>query len=388
MKNKQEFLWILLALSVIGLGFMVSGCSSASSSSDTTMAAVTTTTAGGPTTTSAATTTTNPLINSTGQQIGQSASIGAGLLLGVANVGSAVGNMCGISGSPTQSFAVHSYTTIPVPPPDSFFATQEAGWDGTLQVPSLHTGEVVSVKFSTFGGTPINGAIFTNPLPKMIAKINGINWNNLINTTGISALDWATNMPAWVASPQYEIINSMWDYILWSSVLNQVHSIAEGIHAGTPAFAIPTSSIPADMIGSFYATVTRDATAYNYGVNLTTIGTMEYSTSIIPNHEVPVALTGEGTVTLPSGQVITLSNMSLGFQTNLNGGTIPSSGSFYWSFVISGETWSGTTYINSDRTATGEVSKNGSPVGTMYLDAIGGAIVTIEGQTVFITAQQ
>jgi hypothetical protein len=132
--------------------------------------------------------------------------------------------------------------------------------------------------------------------------------------------------------------------------------------------------------------VTRDATATNYGVNLSFLGTMEYATYITPAHEVPKALTGEGTVTLPSGYIVNLS-MSLGFVTNEAGGIIPSRGTMNWSMTISGEAWSGTATLNGgDHTASGDVKKAGTAVGTLYLNALGGAVVTIEGVTYNVTA--
>ena len=58
-----------------------------------------------------------------------------------------------------------------------------------------------------------------------------------------------------------------------------------------------------------------------------------------------------------------------------------------WIFTREANTWSGSATLNgADHTATGTVSKNGSSEGTLYLDALGGAIVTIEGQTIFVTA--
>ncbi len=97
-------------------------------------------------------------------------------------------------------------------------------------------------------------------------------------------------------------------------------------------------------------------------------------------------MTGEGTVTLPNGTVVSIFDIDLDFQTNIHGGVVPSNGAFNWSFTLSGEAWSGTTYIDPDSTGTGEVKRNGTPVGTLYLDAIGGAVVTIEGVTIPVTA--
>ncbi len=405
---------VLLGLSLFllfGAVIAMTGCESVVGPSDTSTTAApattTTTAAGGTTTTvSGVTTTTSVGLYSTGTAIGQSAALSSGLLLGVGNIGSGVGNLCGISGDPSQTYSssggglssasINAMTTIPVAPPDSFFLTREAGWDGYLTVESLHTGETVSLQFSTFNGVTINGAIFGG---KQIAKISNIDWDDLVSPEGIPTSEWSS-IYIWASSPSYEAINSMWDYILWSSVLNKVNAFVHnyypfgysgGLHAAfipppLPVFAKPTSEVFGDMVGSFAGTVTRDASASNYGVDLLVVGSMEYDTSITPNHEVPKYLTGEGTVTLPGGLVINLSNMYLIFETNVHGGVVPSTGTFDWNFTLSGEAWSGTTYINSDRTGTGEVRRGGVAVGTMSLDAIGGAIVTVEGVTIPVTA--
>lgn len=388
---------------------IMGGCGDVAGPSET----ATTTTAGGTTTTTSSTTsTTSAGLGASGTAIGQSASASTNLILGVANVGSAVGNICGISGDPTQTFSslssglygsgIRAMAAVQVAAPPSFLLTREAGWDGYLTVASLHTGETVSLQFRTFNGELISGEIFSG---KQIASLEGINWDDLASSTDISSAEWQAAIIAWVldSSPSYTTINSMWDYILWSSVLNQVYDYAQiyypiaysgGLHAAMPmpiipsfhVLAIPTAEVFGDMIGSFAGRVTREASASNYGVDLTIIGTMEYNTSITPNHEVPTSLTGEGTVTLPGGLVVTLSDMRLGFETNFNGGVIPSNGTFIWSFTLSGEAWSGTTYINADRTGTGEVMRDGIVVGTMSLDAIGGASVIIDGVTIEVTA--
>jgi hypothetical protein len=78
--------------------------------------------------------------------------------------------------------------------------------------------------------------------------------------------------------------------------------------------------------------------------------------------------------------------MLLHFETNVHGGVVPSTGTFDWLLTKEGYTWTGTTYINSDRTGTGEVKRDGTVMGTLYLDAIGGAVVTVEGVTIPVTA--
>jgi hypothetical protein len=235
------------------------------------------------------------------------------MLLGVGDVGGALGNICGISGSPTQEFSasallhsagIKAFVPIPVAPPASFFLTREASWDGYLNVESLHTGETVSLQFRTFNGALISGEIFSG---KRIASMEGINWDDLADTTGITTSEWQTAMLAWIGHPPvYNTINSMWDYILWSSVLNKVYvyantynpfAVSGGVHAYSvptfPILATPTSEVFGDMIGSFAGRVSREVSATNYGVNLLVVGSMEYNTSITPNHEVPKYLTGE-----------------------------------------------------------------------------------------------
>ena len=407
-----------LALVVLfGSMIVLSGCDSlvGPSETSTTSAVATTTTATGgtttttaaggtTTTTSATTTTTSAGLGASGTAVGQSASASTALLLGVADIGSGIGDICGISGDPSQTFGslsgglyssgIRAMSAVQVAAPPSFLLTREASWDGWLNVEGLHTGETVSLRFSTFNGDIIDGSIFGT---KQIASLEGINWDDLASSTSlISSAEWSTAISYWTLHPAvYNTINSMWDYILWSSVLNNVHdnyAFADGgLHAAIPyipsfhVLAIPTAEV-GDMMGSFAGTVTREGSASNYGVDLLVVGTMEYNTSITPNHEVPTSLTGEGTVTLPSGLVVTLSNMRLGFETNVHDGVVPSNGTFIWDFTLSGEAWSGTTYINADRTGTGEVSRDGIVVGTMSLDAIGGAIVTIEGVTIPVTA--
>ena len=376
---KKGWVFVLLVIGLVSLGIMF-GCGS-STSTDTTTTTTTTTTLGPSSAPASA--------------VGTGASVGTTALLGVANVGSAVGNTSAITGDPSKtssssvlSALVSAFETIPVAPPDSFFSSREASWDGYCVVPSLHTGEVVSVRFSTLGGIIIDGAIFATPSQKKIADIPGINWDDLVDPSKIFPTGIAS-IGAWATDPSrtYQNINSMWDYIMWSSVLPQVrqYAITQGAPPTMALFATPASTLPDDMVGGFQGTVTRDASATNYGVNLSFLGTMEYCTSITPAHEVPKSLSGGGTITLPDGTAVTLT-MNLGFVTNESGGIIPSTGSMDWSFTLSGEAWSGTATLNGgDRTASGDVKKNGTAVGTLYLNASGGAIVTIEGVTYNIT---
>jgi len=373
---------IVFACLLLTIGIMI-GCGS-STSTDTT------------TTTTTVTTTTLGPASGAASAAGTGASVGTTALLGIANIGSVVGNTGSITGAPSASSALGLRAatvmafTIPVAPPDSFLASQEASWDGYLTVSSLHTGETVSIRFLTTGGAVINGAIFSAPTQKKIADISGINWDDLVSPETITTTMWSTGFSHWLnlMDPNYHAyqdINSMWDYLLWSTILPKVHTYAETIHAGLPAFSTPTATIEVDMMGGFQGTVTRDASATNYGVNLSFLGTMEYATYIDPAHEVPKSLTGEGTVTLPNDTVVALS-MNLGFVTNESGGIIPSCGTMDWSFPLSGEAWSGTATLNGgDRTASGDVKKNGTAVGTLYLDASGGAVVTIEGVTYNVT---
>jgi len=375
---KKYLVLLSLIISVVSLSALI-GCGQSATTSTAT------------TTTSSTTTTVSSAYNS-GQQTGQAASIANTAILGISNVGTAIGNTAGISGSPTQTFAlgIRNLTTIPVAPLASFFITREAGWDGYVNVESIHSGEIVSLRFSTLAGEIINGAIFSNPSQKKIALISGIDWDDLVSTEGIPESTWASALPAWIFSPTYQDIDSLWDYILWSSVLSKVHSFAQakiGSFPVIPPFSTPASTIPDDMIGGFQGTVTREVSASNYGVDLSFIGTMEYNTSITPAHEVPKSLWGGGTVTLPGGQIVLISSMDLGFITNEAGGVIPTTGSINWIFTREADTWSGTASLNgASHTASGIIYKNGSQEGTLYLDALGGAIVTIEGVTINVTA--
>jgi hypothetical protein len=376
---KKGWVFVLLVIGLVSLGILF-GCGS-STSTDTTTTTTTTTTLGPSSAPASA--------------VGTGASVANTALLGVANVGTAVGNSSAITGDPSKtssssvlSALTSAFTTIPVAPPSSFFDVKDSSWNGYLVVPSLHTGEVVSIRFSTMGGIVIDGLIFATPSQKKIADVPGINWDDLVDPSKIFPTGIAS-IGAWATGPTqtYQNINSMWDYIMWSSVLPQVrqYAITQGAPPTMALFATPASTLPDDMVGAFQGTVTREASTTNYGVNLSFLGTMEYATYIDPAHEVPKSLTGEGTVTLPDGTAVALT-MSLGFVTNESGGIIPSRGTMDWSFTLSAEVWSGTATLNGgDRTASGNVKKNGVEVGTLYLNASGGAIVTIEGVTYNIT---
>jgi hypothetical protein len=373
---KKSTLYGLLTLICLLVIVATYGCGSTSSDSTTT------TTVPGPLATPAA-------------AVGTGASVGTAALLGIANVGTGISNAGAITGDPTKTSAASlrasiakAFTTIPVAPPSSFFTSQSTTWDGYLVVPSIHTGETVSIRFSTVNGMVIDGTIFGT---KEIAAVTDINWDDLVDPATIfpskvpKIITWTQTAPQ-----TYAGINSMWDFIMWGSVLPQVHTYAQ-IEANKvypitlPAFTRPVAPVPDYMIGAFQGTVTREASASNYGVDLSFFGTMEYATYITPAHEVPKALTGEGTVTLPGGNTVNL-NMALGFITNEAGGIIPTTGTLNWNMVISGETWSGTATLNSDRSASGDVKKAGTAVGTLYLSPSGGAIVTIEGTTYNVTA--
>lgn len=388
---KKNLLTIIgLAALMVGFNFIMVGCDAIGPSETTTTVKTTTTTIISTSTTSTTSTTIDPIVSSLGDSIGKSASLANSTILGMSAVGTTVGNICGFAGNPTQeaaASAVNAFTT-PVAPPESFFAHRDASWNGYLTAESIHIGEIVLLQFSTFGGDIINGSIFSSPSTKEIALVSGIDWDDLLK--GLSTAELNSIVIWGIVPPQtYQAIDSMWDYILWSSVLPKVRQafIDQGAPESIAEFTNPVSTIPDDMLGSFQGTVTRDASSSNYGVNITFVGSMEFDTSLTPSHEVPKTLTGEGTVTLPGGTAIDISNIDLGFQTDVLGGVIPGTGSFDWSFVMSAETWSGTCTLNgAERTATGTISKNGSPEGTLYLDALGGAIVTIEGQTIFVTA--
>lgn len=324
--------------------------------------------------------------------LGKAISLGNSALFNLSNVGIAVSNSSGKANNigPASLALLKTKTTIDVAPPDSFFDAQSSDWNGYLTVPSLHTGETVTVRFRTLGGEVINGSFFSSPTQKKIADIPGVDWDDLVDPESIFSNSYKIfKIQTWAAnsSRTYRNIVSLWDYIMWSSVLSQVRSYTSAIVGlSMPNFSTPASTLPEDLLGGFEGTVTREASPSNYGVNLTFVGTMEYCTSITPPHEVPTTLSGGGTISLPSGMAINLI-MNLGFVTNEAGGVIPTTGTMAWKFTASREVWSGTATINgASRTASGTVKRSGIEVGTLYLDALGGAVVTIEGTTYNVTA--
>ncbi len=389
---KKPIAALVIVLSVFSI-IALAGCGSSGGGTATTTTSVSTAS-------TTSTTTTTLASNPTARSIGQSAIVANSAILGVSNIGTAVGDASGTTGDPTQTFGRVqmqnvSANMIPVAPPASFFAVRDSSWDGFVNVESLHTGEVVSLRFSTMAGAAIDGALLSSMPQKQIADATGINWDNLVSPETIS---WVSGFTAWLSPGpdyhKYQNIASLWDYILWASVLPKVQiyaqSIATAHGVGTiPPLSTPDTTIPDNLIGGFQGTVTREVSATNYGVNLAIIGTMEYNTSIIPSHEVPASLAGEGIVTLPDSTEVVIPGMNLGFQTNVHGGVVPSTGTVTWILTKEGNTWSGTLTLNgADRTASGTIDKDGVLDGTLYLDAIGGAIVTVEGQTINVTAPQ
>ena len=256
--------------------------------------------------------------------------------------------------------------------------------NGYMAAPGGLAGETVTMRFKTLGGHIINAAYLTD---KKLGSLEGFSWINLSSgpPTGFNFL---TAMVSFDATPQYNTISTMWEYICFSEMAPQMTEAARLIiiPPGAPGFppgGINLSNMDAlsKVVGTTGFITSDEARDYKIGgmdVHVVkTGGTRTYDFTMTSTmtmdatlgHPVPDTMTGTGVMTNEGNTAQVTISMNVNHSTGK-----PKSGSLTLT-TADGYTIALTVDANGKMDGTIKITATGVTVATIHLDADGSGYV-------------
>lgn len=314
-----------------------------------------------------------------GSTLGQSAGTSAST---AGNMATMAGNFGSMGSGATPSITSTSTRVRALDaPPTSFSSALPA--DGYMAVPGMRAGETVSIRFTTLGGEIINAAYLAN---KQLGSLEGFSWTDLSSgpPTGFNFL---TAMVSFDASPQYNNITTMWEYICFSEIAPQMTQGARliNIPAGTPGFppgGINLTNMDAlSKVGGTGLVTSAEAQNYKMGgvdVHVVkTTGTPTYDFTMTSTmtmdatlgHPVPDTMTGTGVLTAEGKTVQLTMSLTIDHSTKKpKGGTMT---------MVSNDGHTISLTVNADGTQDGTITltATGATVATIHLEADGSGYI-------------
>jgi hypothetical protein len=255
--------------------------------------------------------------------------------------------------------------------------------NGYMAAPGGLAGETVTMRFKTLGGDIINAAYLTD---KKLGSLEGFSWINLSSgpPTGFNFL---TAMVSFDATPQYNTISTMWEYICFSEMAPQMTEAARLIIIPPGAPGFPPGGInlsgmdPLSKVGATGLLTSAEARDYKMGgmdvhvvkssgtrtcdITMTSAMTMDATLG----HPVPDTMTGTGVIT---NEGITC-QLTISMSVNHTTGK-PKSGTMTLT-TADGYTIALTMNVDSTMDGTIKITATGVTVATIHLAADGSGYV-------------
>ncbi|MFH1826547.1 MAG: hypothetical protein ABH823_04565 [bacterium] len=382
---------------------------------------------GTPTTT---TTTTNAALNEAASDAGTAAGAAGTAASGIGSLGESLGGVMltnSTGGAPgVSATGIQTMVAAPVSQLDPLFETKTAAWNGVTTIEGIIAGSTVEVTLTTSGGATVDGTLLTASPTKQIVDITGmtgITWENLL-AGNITESNFAVGVLNWSNAPDYENVNSVFDYVLWSTVLDSVEDYFDAILASSTVRTalgastdedVPTElgvelNTPAatadDKLAGFSGTFTlvTGEGEDEITVDLTYTGTMTAQTFTFPisfstplgsisldnfttNVEVPTAVSGSGTIT-SAGNTTTINSFSLALTTTVDGTNVGAEGSMTITYDddelgVIVFVFDGTLDLTGETDSVGVVTEDGTTIGSVTLNfATGTGNITIAAESI------